>query len=70
VDGGTVAHARVWTNALLGRTDETLRLMEELLDRGDDLGYGELRHLALYDPVRGHPRFEALVRRAEASTPD
>lgn len=70
VDGGTVAHARVWTNALLGRPDETLRLMEELLDRGDDLGYGELRHLALYDPVRGHPRFEALVRRAEASTPD
>jgi TolB-like protein len=68
VDGGVVAHARVWTNALLGRTDEALRQIEELGGRGDEIGYGELRHLAVYDRIREDPRFEALVRRAEAKT--
>jgi len=70
VDGEVVAHTRVWTNALLGRTDAVLRQIEELSGRGDEIGYGELRHLALYDPIREDPRFEDLVRRAEARIRD
>jgi TolB-like protein len=66
VDGFSVEHLRLWTRVLVGENEQALDLIEWLLSRPSDLGPGELRLSPLYGSLRGDPRFEELVARAEA----
>jgi tetratricopeptide (TPR) repeat protein len=54
------------TYVLTDRPDEAIAFMEELLSRPSVFGLGDLKLDPLYDELRQDPRFEGLIRKAEA----
>jgi tetratricopeptide (TPR) repeat protein len=54
------------TYVLTGRADQALAFMGELLSRPSVFGLGDLKLDPLYDELRQDPRFEGLIRKAEA----
>jgi TolB-like protein len=54
------------TYVLTGRTDDAMAFMEELLSRPSVFGLGDLKLDPLYDELREDPRYEGLIRQAEA----
>ena len=65
-DGYSMEQLRLWTLMLVGDHEGALRAIETLLSGPSDLGPGQLERVPIFDPLRGDPRFEALVARAEA----
>jgi hypothetical protein len=57
-----LVRAYVHTN----RPDEAIAFMEELLSRPSVVGLGDLKLDPLYDELREDPRWDGLVRKAEA----
>ncbi|MCK5412711.1 MAG: hypothetical protein KAJ67_11475, partial [Gemmatimonadetes bacterium] len=51
--------ARIY--AMTGRADEAVEQLEYVMSIPADLSLWELRLDPTWDPLRGHPRFEALV---------
>jgi TolB-like protein/Tfp pilus assembly protein PilF len=54
------------TYVLTDRRDDAIAFMEELLSRPSVFGLGDLMLDPLYDELREDPRYEGLVRQAEA----
>jgi len=54
------------TYAVAGRTDDVIEQIEVMLSRPSFLGLGDLNLDPLYDELREDPRWEGLVRQAEA----
>ena len=46
-----------------GEKDRAVQLLEQLAEKPSSISYGELKLWSEYDPLRGDPRFEALVAR-------
>jgi TolB-like protein/Tfp pilus assembly protein PilF len=65
-DSDTFDWLLVRAYVLTDRPDEALAFMEELLSRPSVFGLGDLALDPLYDELREDPRWEELVRRAEA----
>ncbi len=66
VDGYSIEQLRLWTLLLIGDDDGALETIEYLLSGPSDLGPGQLELIPIFNPLRGDPRFETLVRRAES----
>jgi tetratricopeptide (TPR) repeat protein len=65
-DSDTFDWLLIRTYVLTGRPDEAMAHMEEMLSRPSVLGLGDLTLDPLYDELREDPRWEGLVRKAEA----
>ena len=53
---------RAEVNAQLGRTDQAIKLIEQLLATPDDsISIWELKLEPVWDPLRGDSRFEKLI---------
>jgi len=52
----------------IGERDEALRLIDELLSIPCDLSVGMLRLDPVWDPLRDHPRFQALLEKYDTAT--
>jgi serine/threonine-protein kinase len=48
--------------ALLGEKEKALQLLERVAERKGDFWLFNIKHEAAYDPLRGDPRFQALVK--------
>ena len=55
--------AKIYTR--VGETDKALDLIDELLSIPCDLSVGLLRLDPVWDPLRDHPRFQALLEKYE-----
>jgi len=66
VDGNSVESLRMWTLIVAGENERALDVIGEFLSRPANLGPGDLKLNPLYDSLRGDPRFEELLARAEA----
>jgi TolB-like protein/Flp pilus assembly protein TadD len=60
----TIELAKIYTR--VGRHDNALELIEELLSMPSFLSVGLLRLDPVWDPLRDHPRFQALLEKYEA----
>ena len=54
------------TYVLTGETDDAIAQMDELLSHPSVFGLGDLKLDPLYDSLREDPRYEDLIRKAEA----
>ena len=63
LEGGdrAIDMAQIYTRA--GKSDEALELIEELLSIPSLLSVGLLRLDPVWDPLRDHPRFQALLEK-------
>ena len=59
----TIELAKIYTR--VGETDKALDLIDELLSIPCDLSVGLLRLDPVWDPLRDHPRFQALLEKYE-----
>jgi len=65
-DSDTFDWLLVRTYVHADRPDEAIKAMEELLSRPSVFGLGDLKLDPLYDDLREDPRYEGLIRKAEA----
>jgi hypothetical protein len=47
---------------LLGEREKALQILEDAAERKGDFWLFMIKHEAVYDPLRGDPRFQALVK--------
>ena len=67
VDGQTVLTEVSMIYAVLSDRDAAFRTLDALVSYPSQVGAGRLRLDPIYDPLRDDPRFDALIRKAEAA---
>jgi len=64
-DGTTIMHLNAITNVLIGEYESALDLIDTLLSVPSPLSVPGLRLHPQWDPLRDHPRFQALLKKYE-----
>ena len=59
--GDPLSQARIY--AMVGERDEAIRLLEDQMSQPTGLGIGALRLDPVWNPLRNHPRFQALLQK-------
>lgn len=53
------------TYTLIGKEDEAIDILEDLASRPSTVSLFNLKNWGVYDPLRDHPRFKALIKKFE-----
>jgi tetratricopeptide (TPR) repeat protein len=61
----TILNFCALTYTLIGKQDEAIDILEDLISRPSNVSLFSLKYWELYDPLRDHPRFHALIKKFE-----